>query len=108
VNRQQLAVVVWPLGLDLGRDDRPVLLPLFYVQQPDLNWRNPEVHKAMDGVLDFWMKHGVAGFRIDAVSRLYEDPELRETTPTCRGPMPTATGISSTRTPTISQKYMTC
>ena len=50
----------------------------FYVQQPDLNWRNPEVHDAMDGVLDFWMKRGVAGFRIDAVSRLYEDPEMRD------------------------------
>ena len=50
----------------------------FYVQQPDLNWRNPEVHNAMDGVLDFWMKRGVAGFRIDAVSRLYEDPEMRD------------------------------
>jgi len=50
----------------------------FYVQQPDLNWRNPEVHKAMDGVLEFWMRHGVAGFRIDAVSRLYEDPEWRD------------------------------
>ncbi len=50
----------------------------FYVQQPDLNWRNPEVHTAMDGVLDFWMKRGVAGFRIDAVSRLYEDPNLHD------------------------------
>ena len=50
----------------------------FYVQQPDLNWRNPEVHKAMDGVLDFWMQHGVAGFRIDAVSRLFEDPNLHD------------------------------
>ena len=50
----------------------------FYVQQPDLNWRNPEVHTAMMGVLDFWMKRGVAGFRIDAVSRLYEDPEWRD------------------------------
>jgi len=50
----------------------------FYVQQPDLNWRNPEVHKAMDGVLDFWMQKGVSGFRIDAVSRLYEDPEMRD------------------------------
>jgi alpha-glucosidase len=50
----------------------------FYVQQPDLNWRNPEVHAAMMGVLDFWMKRGVAGFRIDAVSRLYEDPEMRD------------------------------
>lgn len=50
----------------------------FYVQQPDLNWRNPEVHTAMMGVLDFWMKKGVAGFRIDAVSRLFEDPQMRD------------------------------
>ena len=50
----------------------------FYVQQPDLNWRNPEVKKAMEGVLDFWMEHGVSGFRMDAVSRLYEDPEMRD------------------------------
>jgi len=50
----------------------------FYVQQPDLNWRNPEVHKAMDGVLDFWMRRGAGGFRIDAVSRLYEDPNLHD------------------------------
>ena len=50
----------------------------FYVQQPDLNWRNPEVRAAMYGVLDFWMKRGVAGFRIDAVSRLFEDPTLHD------------------------------
>jgi alpha-glucosidase len=50
----------------------------FYAQQPDLNWRNPEVHAAMDGVLEFWMKRGVAGFRIDAVSRLFEDPALHD------------------------------
>jgi alpha-glucosidase len=50
----------------------------FYVQQPDLNWRNPEVRDAMYGVLDFWMKRGVAGFRIDAVSRLFEDPAMRD------------------------------
>ena len=50
----------------------------FYPQQPDLNWRNPEVQKAMEGVLEFWMKKGVAGFRIDAVSRLFEDPALHD------------------------------
>ena len=50
----------------------------FYVQQPDLNWRNPDVHTAMMGVLDFWMKRGAGGFRIDAVSRLYEDPQMRD------------------------------
>jgi alpha-glucosidase len=32
----------------------------------------------MDDVLDFWMQHGAAGFRIDAVSRLYEDPNLHD------------------------------
>jgi alpha-glucosidase len=50
----------------------------FYVQQPDLNWHNPEVRDAMYGVLDFWMRHGTAGFRIDAVSRLFEDPQMRD------------------------------
>jgi alpha-glucosidase len=50
----------------------------FYTQQPDLNWRNPEVHQAMEDVLRFWMKHGVSGFRIDAVSRLFEDPNLHD------------------------------
>jgi alpha-glucosidase len=50
----------------------------FYSQQPDLNWRNPDVHKAMEDVLRFWMDKGVAGFRIDAVSRLFEDPALHD------------------------------
>jgi alpha-glucosidase len=50
----------------------------FYPQQPDLNWRNPEVHKAMEDVLEFWLKRGISGFRIDAVSRLFEDSGLHD------------------------------
>jgi alpha-glucosidase len=50
----------------------------FYAEQPDLNWRNPEVRKAMYGVLRFWLDRGVAGFRLDAVSRLFEDPNLHD------------------------------
>ncbi len=50
----------------------------FYVQQPDLNWRNPDVKKAMFDVMRFWMDRGAAGFRIDAVSRLFEDPNLHD------------------------------
>ncbi|MGI8771136.1 MAG: alpha-glucosidase [Acidobacteriaceae bacterium] len=50
----------------------------FYVQQPDLNWRNPAVRKAMYDVMRFWLDKGVAGFRIDAVSRLFEDPNLHD------------------------------
>ena len=47
-------------------------------QQPDLNFRNPEVVNALDDVLHFWLNLGVDGFRVDAVSRLYEDPLLRD------------------------------
>jgi len=50
----------------------------FYKQQPDLNWRNPEVEKAMFGAVRFWLDRGVAGFRLDAVPTLFEDPQLRD------------------------------
>ena len=50
----------------------------FYPQQPDLNWRNPAVENAMFDVTKWWYKRGVAGFRLDAVSNLFEDPALRD------------------------------
>jgi alpha-glucosidase len=50
----------------------------FYKQQPDLNWRNPEVEKAMFGAMQFWLNRGVAGYRLDAIPTLFEDPQLRD------------------------------
>ena len=50
----------------------------FYPQQPDLNWRNPAVHDAMFDVTRWWYKRGVAGFRLDAVDTLFEDPGLHD------------------------------
>ena len=50
----------------------------FEVQQPDLNWRNPAVGKAMFDVTRFWYKNGVSGFRLDAVDLLFEDPDLHD------------------------------
>ncbi len=50
----------------------------FYKQQPDLNWRNPAVEKAMFGVMQFWLDRGVAGFRLDAIPALFEDPANRD------------------------------
>ncbi|MFW5733779.1 MAG: maltose alpha-D-glucosyltransferase [Oceanidesulfovibrio sp.] len=44
----------------------------FYDHQPDLNYDNPRVHKAMLGVLDFWFSQGVDGIRLDALPYLYE------------------------------------
>ena len=50
----------------------------FYAQQPDLNWRNPKVEKAMFDSVRFWLDRGVAGFRLDAIPTLFEDPEFRD------------------------------
>lgn len=53
----------------------------FLSEQPDLNWRNPEVREAMLDVLRFWMGKGVDGFRADAVLGLLKDSKLRDDPP---------------------------
>ncbi|MEA2420717.1 MAG: alpha-glucosidase [Thermoleophilaceae bacterium] len=53
----------------------------FYPEQPDLNWRNPEVAAAMQDVFRFWLGRGADGYRIDAIDRLMKDPELRDDPP---------------------------
>lgn len=50
-------------------------------EQPDLNWRNPEVVEAMLDVLRFWLERGVDGFRVDALRHLIKDEELRDNPP---------------------------
>lgn len=69
----------------------------FYTEQPDLNWRNPEVKKAMFDVVRFWLDRGAAGFRVDAVSRLYEDPALHDD--------PLLPGRNAYGDPNIEHKY---
>jgi alpha-glucosidase len=53
----------------------------FYPEQPDLDWRNPDVVEAMQGVLRFWLDRGVDGFRLDAIDRLVKDAQLRDDPP---------------------------
>lgn len=48
----------------------------FLKQQPDLNWRNPEVKAAMWQEIRFWLDMGVDGFRLDAIDTIYEDSDL--------------------------------
>jgi alpha-glucosidase len=52
----------------------------FYAEQPDLNWRNPEVEKAIFKMLRFWLDRGIAGFRLDAIPTLFENPDLTDET----------------------------
>jgi alpha-glucosidase len=56
----------------------------FLKEQPDLNWRNPEVERAMHRVLRFWLDRGVDGFRIDVIHRIAKDPALRDNPPSAR------------------------
>ncbi|MFL5607311.1 MAG: alpha-amylase family glycosyl hydrolase, partial [Gemmatimonadaceae bacterium] len=51
---------------------------VFYQQQPDLNWRNPAVQRAMFNSVRFWLRRGVDGFRVDAIDLLMEDPKLTD------------------------------
>ncbi|MHB8578071.1 MAG: alpha-amylase family glycosyl hydrolase, partial [Dehalococcoidia bacterium] len=53
----------------------------FLKEQPDLNWRNPAVVAAMHGVLRFWLRRGVDGFRIDVMGMVLKDPALRDNPP---------------------------
>ncbi len=58
----------------------------FLQEQPDLNWRNPEVMDAMLGVLRFWMDRGVDGFRIDAIHYMIKDALWRDNPPASEPP----------------------
>jgi alpha-glucosidase len=53
----------------------------FLKEQPDLNWRNPEVVAAMHEVMRFWLRRGVDGFRIDVLWLLIKDQLWRDNPP---------------------------
>ncbi|HUN24346.1 MAG TPA: alpha-amylase family glycosyl hydrolase [Anaerolineales bacterium] len=60
----------------------------FLKEQPDLNWRNPEVRQAIYAVMRFWLERGVDGFRMDVVNVYYKDAALRD------NPLVLGSGIS--------------
>jgi alpha-glucosidase len=53
----------------------------FLKEQPDLNWRNPEVQQAMIEVLRFWLDRGVDGFRVDVMHHIMKDTKFRDNPP---------------------------
>ena len=52
----------------------------FLKEQPDLNWRNPEVRAAMWDAVRFWLDLGVDGYRLDAIGTIFEDPDMPDQT----------------------------
>ena len=69
----------------------------FYPQQPDLNWRNSAVVSAMYGTTEWWYQRGVAGFRLDAVDSLFEDPNLHDD--------PILPGVTAYGDPEVDHKF---
>ncbi len=53
----------------------------FLKEQPDLNWRNPEVQKAVLDEMRFWLDKGVDGFRVDVMWHMIKDDKLRDDPP---------------------------
>jgi alpha-glucosidase len=53
----------------------------FLAQQPDLNWRNPDVREAIWEVMRFWLRKGVDGFRVDVIWHLIKDAQFRDNPP---------------------------
>jgi len=51
---------------------------MFLKEQPDVNWRNPEVRRAQMGVFRFWLERGVDGFRLDVFNMFFKDADFRD------------------------------
>jgi alpha-glucosidase len=49
----------------------------FFEEQPDLNWRNPEVAEAFFSEMKFWLDMGVDGFRFDVINMIAKDKKFR-------------------------------
>ena len=67
----------WTLDEHTGQYYYHAFLP----EQPDLNWRNPQVQDAMLDVLRFWLDRGVDGFRVDVIWHLIKDDQFRDNPP---------------------------
>jgi alpha-glucosidase len=53
----------------------------FAVEQPELNWRNPEVEAAVFDAIRFWLGKGVDGFRVDVIYYMIKDELFRDNPP---------------------------
>lgn len=60
---------------------RQYYLHSFLREQPDLNWRNPEVIEAMMSALRFWLERGISGFRVDVIHFMLKDDQWRDDPP---------------------------
>ncbi|NFI93749.1 alpha-glucosidase [Clostridium botulinum] len=56
-------------------------LHLFAKEQPDLNWENPKLRKKIYEMINWWLKKGLSGFRIDAIINIKKDLRFEDFPP---------------------------
>lgn len=56
-------------------------LHIFSRKQPDLNWENPEVRRAVYSMMRWWLERGVDGFRMDVINMISKDTSFPDTEP---------------------------
>ena len=61
------------------------VLHLFSKKQPDLNWDNPAVRQDVFDMMNWWLKKGVDGFRMDVISLISKEPGLPDKEPGING-----------------------
>jgi oligo-1,6-glucosidase len=70
-------------------------LHLFSPKQPDLNWENPEVRRAVYDMMNWWVDRGVDGFRMDVINLISKAPELVDGEPAAGRTMATAMAFAA-------------
>ena len=73
----------WPTtAMGCPSKDKPeVYYHMFYKEQPDVNWRNPQVRQAMLDVIRFWLERGVDGFRLDVFNMYFKHADFPDNPP---------------------------
>lgn len=65
-------------GWELDETTNEYYFHMFYKEQPDVNWRNPQLRKEMIDILDFWLKKGVDGFRFDVFNAFFKKKDFSD------------------------------
>ncbi|KQZ54491.1 alpha-glucosidase [Rhizobium sp. Root149] len=76
----------------------------FLISQPDLNFHNPDVQKAVLATVKFWLDRGVHGFRLDTVNYYFHDKQLRNNPPMVYDP--DSTGLETDTNPYSMQNHL--
>ena len=69
-----------PKAWELDKETNQYYLHLFSKKQPDLNWANPEVRAVIHDALHFWLKKGIAGFRMDVINMIGKPADFPDAT----------------------------